>query len=162
MKQIQGRLIHVEVALQYSLLHSVRLPGLLRHLANGGFHDGNALCALVRWNTHHRRRARNRATLGSGAEVLREVVTFACRRPCQRADEECKKGGTVGKEFDNEDRPRPRPPVGGEGLWVEGLPFGFPTLPLPCLTSRIALAPKLSRRANGVAGLLPGPEVEGA
>lgn len=77
-------------------------------------------------------------------------------------DEECKKGGTVGKEFDNEDRPRPRPPVGGEGLWVEGLPFGFPTLPLPCLTSRIALAPKLSRRANGVAGLLPGPEVEGA
>ena len=27
-------------------------------------------------------------------------------------DEECRKGGTVGKEFDNEDRPRPRPPVG--------------------------------------------------
>jgi hypothetical protein len=35
-----------------------------------------------------------------------------------------------------------------------GLPFGFPTPPLPCLTSRIARAPKLSRRANGVAGLL--------
>ena len=77
-------------------------------------------------------------------------------------DEECKKGGTVGKEFDNEDRPRPRPPVGGERLWVEGLPFGFPTLPLPCLTSRIARAPKLSRRAKGVAGLLPGADAVGA
>ena len=58
-----------------------------------------------------------------------------------------------GNDCDNEDRPRP---VGGEeALWMMGgLPFGFPTPPLPCLTSRIARAPKLSRRANGVAGLL--------
>lgn len=77
-------------------------------------------------------------------------------------DEECRNGAEVGKEFDNEDRPRPRPPVGGEALWVEGLPFGFPTLPVPCLTSRIARAPKLSRRAKGVAGLLPGADTVGA
>jgi hypothetical protein len=37
---------------------------------------------------------------------------------------------------------------------MEGLPFGFPTFPLLCLTSRMARAPKLSRRAKGVAGLL--------
>lgn len=37
---------------------------------------------------------------------------------------------------------------------MEGLPFGFPTFPLLCLTSRRARAPKLSRRAKGVAGLL--------
>lgn len=98
------------------------------------------------------------------AIVCGQTVEIEIERLEERpgGDEECRKGGTVGKEFDNEDRPRPRPPVGGEGLWVEGLPFGFPTLPLPCLTSRIARAPKLSRRANGVAGLLPGAEVEGA
>jgi hypothetical protein len=47
---------------------------------------------------------------------------------------------------------------------MEGLPFGLPTLtlPLPCLTSRSARAPKLTRRAKGVAGLLPGADVEGA
>ena len=37
---------------------------------------------------------------------------------------------------------------------MEGLPLEFPTLPLLCLTSRMARAPKLSRRAKGVAGLL--------
>jgi len=37
---------------------------------------------------------------------------------------------------------------------MEGLPFGLPTFPLLCLTSRMARAPKLSRRAKGVAGLL--------
>lgn len=31
----------------------------------------------------------------------------------------------------------------------------FPWLPLLCLTSRIARAPKLNRRAKGVAGVLP-------
>lgn len=66
-----------------------------------------------------------------------------------------------GKERDNEDRPRLRP-VGGEALWTEGLPFAFPTLPLLCLTSRRARAPKLSRLANGVAGLLLAADVEGA
>jgi hypothetical protein len=70
--------------------------------------------------------------------------------------------GSEGKEGDNEDRPRPRP-VGGEGfLWTEGLPFWFPTLPLLCLTSRRARAPKLNRRAKGVAGLLLVADVEGA
>ena len=64
-----------------------------------------------------------------------------------------------------EDKPRPcfLDAVGGvvllllplafietEGL---GLPFPFP-LPLPVLTSRRARAPKLSRRAKGVAGTL--------
>jgi hypothetical protein len=39
-------------------------------------------------------------------------------------------------------------------LWMEGLPFGFPTFPLLCLTSLRARAPKLRRRAKGVAGLL--------
>ena len=77
-------------------------------------------------------------------------------------DEECRKGGTVGKEFDNEDRPRPRPVGGEEALWMGGLPFGFPTPPLLCLTSRIARAPKLSRRTKGVAGLLLLADVEGA
>lgn len=37
---------------------------------------------------------------------------------------------------------------------MEGLPLEFPTLPLLCLTSRMARAPKLRRRAKGVAGLL--------
>merc|ERR1712137_490387 len=59
-----------------------------------------------------------------------------------------------GNDCDNEDRPRPRPVGGEEALWMGGLPFGFPTPPLLCLTSRIARAPKLSRRAKGVAGLL--------
>lgn len=67
-----------------------------------------------------------------------------------------------GRECDNEDRPRPRPVGGEEALWMEGLPFGFPTLPLPCLTSRSARAPKLNRRAKGVAGLLLLADVEGA
>jgi len=43
---------------------------------------------------------------------------------------------------------------------MEGLPLGFPTLPLLCLTSRIARAPKLNRRAKGVAGLLFGLDAE--
>jgi hypothetical protein len=63
-------------------------------------------------------------------------------------------GEGAGRERDNEDRPRPRPVGGEEALWTEGLPFGFPTLPLLCLTSRRARAPKLNRRAKGVAGLL--------
>lgn len=42
---------------------------------------------------------------------------------------------------------------------MEALPLGFPTLPLLCLTSRMARAPKLSRRAKGAAGLL---DAEGA
>jgi len=67
-----------------------------------------------------------------------------------------------GRERDNEDRPRPRPVGGEEALWTEGLPFGFPTLPLLCLTSRRARAPKLNRRAKGVAGLLLAAELEGA
>lgn len=45
---------------------------------------------------------------------------------------------------------------------MEGLPFGFPTLPLLCLTSRSARAPKLNRRAKGVAGLLLVADVDGA
>lgn len=45
---------------------------------------------------------------------------------------------------------------------MEGLPLGFPTLPLLCLTSRSARAPKLSRRAKGVAGLLLELEADGA
>ena len=65
-----------------------------------------------------------------------------------------------GSERDNEDRPRPRPVGGEEALWMEGLPFGFPTLPLLCLTSRSARAPKLNRRAKGVAGLLLVADVE--
>lgn len=71
-------------------------------------------------------------------------------------------GREEGMERDNEDRPRPRPVGGEEALWMEGLPFGFPTLALLCLTSRRARAPKLSRRAKGVAGLLPGADTEGA
>jgi hypothetical protein len=67
-----------------------------------------------------------------------------------------------GNDCDNEDRPRPRPVGGEEALWMGGLPFGFPTPPLLCLTSRIARAPKLSRRAKGVAGLLLLADVEGA
>jgi hypothetical protein len=60
-----------------------------------------------------------------------------------------------GRERDNEDRPRPRPVGGEEALWTEGLP-------LLCLTSRRARAPKLNRRAKGVAGLLLAAELEGA
>jgi hypothetical protein len=75
-------------------------------------------------------------------------------------DAEYTYGDDVGRECDNEDRPRPRPVGGEEVLWMEGLPFGLPTLPLPCLTSRSARAPQLSRRAKGVAGLLPGADVE--
>ena len=67
-----------------------------------------------------------------------------------------------GNDCDNEDRPRPRPVGGEEALWMGGLPFGFPTPPLLCLTSRIARAPKLSRRTKGVAGLLLLADVEGA
>ena len=37
---------------------------------------------------------------------------------------------------------------------MEDLPLEFPMLPLLCLTSRRARAPKLNRRAKGVAGLL--------
>jgi hypothetical protein len=60
-----------------------------------------------------------------------------------------------GNDCDNDDRPRPRPVGGEEALWTGGLPFGFPAPPLLCLTSRSARAPKLNRRAKGVAGLLP-------
>jgi len=70
-------LVHVEVALQDPLLHGIRLLGLLRHLADGRLHDGNALRTLVRRNAHHWRWARDGAALGTGAEVLREVVAFA-------------------------------------------------------------------------------------
>lgn len=40
---------------------------------------------------------------------------------------------------------------------MEGLPLVFPWFPLLCLTSRIARAPKLKRRAKGVAGMLLAP-----
>ena len=59
-----------------------------------------------------------------------------------------------GNDCDNEDRPRPLAVGGEETLWMEGLPLGFPTLPLLWRTSRMARAPKLRRRAKGVAGLL--------
>jgi hypothetical protein len=75
--------------------------------------------------------------------------------PTSREDEE-------GRECDSKDRPRPRPVGGEEALWTESLPFGFPTFPLLCLTSRRARAPKLNRLANGVAGLLLVADVEGA
>lgn len=53
-----------------------------------------------------------------------------------------------------EDKPRPLA-VGEEKatLSTEDLPLGFP-LPLLVLTSRKARAPKLRRRANGLAGTL--------
>jgi hypothetical protein len=70
------------------------------------------------------------------------------------------RGDGESNERDNEDRPRPRPVGGEEALWMEGLPFGFPTLPLLCLTSRSARAPKLSRRAKEVAELLLLADVE--
>lgn len=77
-------LIHIEIALQDPLLHSIRLLWLLRHLADRRLHDSNTLRALVWWNTQHRRRTRDRAALGTGAEVFREVVAFAYGGPCQR------------------------------------------------------------------------------
>ena len=41
---------------------------------------------------------------------------------------------------------------------LEDLPLAFPMLLLFCLTSCRARAPKLNRRAKGVAGLLFGPD----
>lgn len=75
---VTGILVHVEIALQDSLLHSIRLLRLLRHLADGRFHDSNALRTMVTGSAYHGRRAGHGATLSSGAEVLREVVAFAC------------------------------------------------------------------------------------
>ena len=49
-----------------------------------------------------------------------------------------------------EDKPRPLT-AGEDAGFVEALPL---RLPLPALTSLRALAPKLIRRANGVAGVL--------
>jgi hypothetical protein len=92
---------------------------------------------------------------GRGKEMEWDLDEPGERGPTRSEDAE-------GKERDNEDRPRPRPVGGEEALWTEGLPFGFPTLPLLCLTSLRARAPKLSRRAKGVAGLLLVADVESA
>lgn len=80
------RLIHIEVAFEDALLHGVGNSGLLGHLAGRRFHDGHALCALV-----GRRMlllllllrvdgvdAGHGGAFGAAAEVLCEIVAFAC------------------------------------------------------------------------------------
>jgi len=72
------KLVHVEVSLEYAFLHSIRNPGL-RHLADRRLHDSNTLSTVVcrSGGTQHRRGAGDGAPLGSGPEVLSEIVTFA-------------------------------------------------------------------------------------
>jgi hypothetical protein len=71
-------LVHVEIALEDPLLHGVRNLGLPRHFAGRRLHDGDALGPLVTARAHRRRRAGHGAPFGTGTEVIREVVTFAC------------------------------------------------------------------------------------
>jgi hypothetical protein len=72
-------LVHVEVALEDALLHSVGDLGLLGHLANGWLHDGDALCALMGLaRAVERVCAGHGRALGTVAEVLCEIVSFAC------------------------------------------------------------------------------------
>jgi hypothetical protein len=78
--EILAALIHVEVALEDSLLHGIGHFGLLGHLAYRRFHNGNAFGALVGVGAQHGRRAGHGASLSPGTEVLREVVAFACER----------------------------------------------------------------------------------
>lgn len=76
--EARGSLVHVEIALEDTLLHSVGHLGLLRHLANGRLHDGHALSTLMRWRLGlHRLDARHGRALGSGTEVLCKTVAFA-------------------------------------------------------------------------------------
>lgn len=80
-----GALIHVEVALEDPLLHGIGNLGLLGHLTRGRLHDGDTLGALVNvaiGTEQTTRRARDGAPLGSGTEVLSEIVTLACGRRC--------------------------------------------------------------------------------
>tara|TARA_R110002003_G_scaffold13_8_gene922 strand:+ start:642 stop:998 length:357 start_codon:yes stop_codon:yes gene_type:complete len=76
-------LVHVEVAFEDPLLHGVRNLGLLRHLAGRWLHYGDALGSLMTVRTEHWGRTGHGASLGSGTEVLREVVAFACGWRCQ-------------------------------------------------------------------------------
>jgi hypothetical protein len=71
-------LVHVEIALEDPLLHSVRNLGLHRHFAGGRLHNSNALGPLVTAWSHRRGRAGHGAPFGTGTEIIREVVTFAC------------------------------------------------------------------------------------
>jgi hypothetical protein len=73
------RLIHVEVALEDPLLHSIGNLGL-RDLAGRWLHYCDTLSTLVCWSrrTQHSARAGDGASLGSRSEVLSEIVTFAC------------------------------------------------------------------------------------
>lgn len=74
-------LVHVEVALQDSLLHGIRNLGLLRHLAGRRLHNGDTFGTLMSMTSgaqHSRRRAGDGTTLRSSTEVLGEIVTFAC------------------------------------------------------------------------------------
>lgn len=73
------RLIHVEIALQDTLLESIRHSGSLGHLLGRRLHHGHALGSVM----HRRRRtraeagsARDGGPLGSSTEVLGKVVAL--------------------------------------------------------------------------------------
>ena len=78
-KTVYTALVHVEVALEDPLLHSIRNLGL-RHLAGGRLHDCNALSTLMSRTRRAQRgwRTGHGAAFGSGSEILSEIVTFAC------------------------------------------------------------------------------------
>jgi hypothetical protein len=72
-------LVHVEVALEDPLLHGIRDLGLSGHFTRGWLHDGNALGSLMTMYAQRWGWTRHGASLGSRAEILREVVAFACK-----------------------------------------------------------------------------------
>lgn len=73
-------LIHVEVALQDTLLHGIGHSGLLWHLA-GRLHDGDALGAVVHLGGDRVDGvgAGHGGALGAAAKILGKVVAFAWR-----------------------------------------------------------------------------------
>lgn len=76
-------LVHVEIALEDTLLHSVGDSGLLGHLSGWRLHDSHALSPLVlrlSLGTMHGVGTRNRRAFCARAEVLCKVVAFACIR----------------------------------------------------------------------------------
>lgn len=90
--------------------------------------------------------------VSSGISKCVLLVPWTCAgKRGERKGDACEEWIVVGDD-DDKDKPRLLT-VGGEiALATEGLPLEFP---LPDLTSRRARAPKLSRLAKGVAGLLP-------
>lgn len=78
--ECRSSLVHVEITFQNAFLHGIGNLGLLGHLPERRFHDGDTLGAMMGrglWAVHWVC-TRHGRTLGARAEVLCEIVSLAC------------------------------------------------------------------------------------